>query len=513
MKITLLTAGSLLVFTAMAKADNANDFRRQALVRSIVETVSPLGVRLDDQGKLVPSLERKAPEDDAEPVTTYRDLVTTTKWTERRPKFNGALETVAVQAEIWTRAIQTCLDQHTSVLVPRREEPYYIDAPLIVKSGNRLVVEPGTEIRLKPGTNTCMVRNQCVVDGQNGPVAMGVDADSDILIEGGIWTTLATTATESNGNLRGSADSTGQPFGSHGTIMISNARQVVVRNLTIRESRPHGVQIGNCSEFLVENITFEDHRRDGVHLGGPAENGVVRNIRGVTGDDMIALNAWDWKQSNVTFGPIRRILVDNVTAEQASAVRLLAGTKNFGGGTSVDCNISDCVISDIRGMHEIKIYDQPNLEMGRDNDYADPIGQLGNLFFSDIHVGQPCPPLFQIASNVDGIDISNTTLHFDSGAGEGLAFRLVEIGPMSMTYQFDPANPSSWVEVFSPDKDCTVRGISISNVRFAASRGAAERPPALPTTGLIHVRNQKLNPDYPQTTPRGGTGRGMLIPE
>ena len=469
-------------------------------------------VRLDDAGRLVSCGTADDSKAEAALVTDYRNLVTTGEWTERRPGPDGSLETVAVKAEVWTKAIQACLDKHDAVRIPRSEKPYYIDAPLVLKTGNRLFVDPETEIRLKPGTNRCMVRNRSVADGTNGPVVLGEGADSDIVIEGGIWTTLATTPRESNGNVRGGAFTPWRPRGAHGTIMISNARRVVVRNLTIKECRPHGVQIGNCSGFLVENIVFENHGRDGVHMGGPAENGVVRKIRGVTGDDMIALNAWDWRQSNATFGPIRRILVDGVVAEKPSAVRLLAGTKNFEGGKSVDCDITDCVIRDIRGMHEIKIYDQPNLEVGRDNDFADPIGDLANLFFRDIHVGDPDPPLFQIASNVDGIDIRDIVLHFDP-SGAVKPFCLVEVGPMSMTYKSNPKDPRTWVEVFSPDKSCTVRGLRVSGVRYAASESESEKTTAPLEAELIRVRNQKLNPDYPRTTPRGGTGKATLIRE
>ena len=498
--------------TATTWAGSPADTRQTALIRSIVEVVRPLGVRLDDTGGLVSQPTPEASKTGAEPVTKYRALVTTAEWTERRPGPAGVMKTVDVKAEIWTKAVQTCLDEHASVRIPRRRKPYYIDAPLVLKSGNRLFVDPNTEIRLKPGTNTCMVRNRGVVDGTHGEVALGAGADSDMVIEGGIWTTLATTPAESNGNVRGSGFSPFRPFGSHGTIMISNATRVTIRNLTIKESRPHGVQIGNCSVFLVENIIFENHRRDGVHLGGPAENGIVRNVRGATGDDMIALNAWDWMQSNATFGPIRRILVDHVVAEKPSAVRLLAGTKNFGDGKSVDCDISDCVIRNIRGMHEIKIYDQPNLERGRDNDFADPIGRLTNLFFHDIDVKQPTPPLVQIASNIDGIDIRNVTLDFDPGAVRQ-PFYLVEVGPMSMTYKSNPEDPRTWVEVFSPDRSCTIRGLTVSDVHFAAPKEPPQAEPNLIADELIRVRNQKLNPDYPKSTPRGGTGKGILIQE
>lgn len=44
--------------------------------------------------------------------------------------------------------------------------------------------------------------------------------------------------------------------------------------------------------------------------------------------------------------------------------------------------------------------------------------------------------------------------------------KLVSIGPLSMTFTFGSSDPARWVEVFSPDKDCTVRNLSLHNVTY-----------------------------------------------
>jgi hypothetical protein len=64
---------------------------------------------------------------------------------------------------------------------------------------------------------------------------------------------------------------------------------------------------------------------------------------------------------------------------------------------------------------------------------------------------------------------------------------------------------------FSPDKDCTIRNLTVSNVHFAPAKDASKKPQTLPNEGLIRLRSQKPNPDYPKTTPQGGTGRAILI--
>jgi len=454
-------------------------------------------------------------------VSRYARAARTERFTEVWPDEQGAEKTIAVEAEVWTDAFQAALNENARVFVPSRRKPYYIDRPLIMGSGRRLDLAPDAEIRLKPGSNCCMVRNAHLVSGQTGPVTLSDDADHDIVITGGIWTTLATGKwRQSNGNVRGRADPRGS-FHAHGVIVLDNVRRVRVSGVTIRQCRPHGVQLSNCSQFCVEGIRFENHRRDGVHINGPASYGLVRDVRvrrGVMGDDMVALNAWDWKHTSMTLGPIRHVLVEDVDgtapgearAGQAggaqghdSEIRLLAGTKHFGDGRTLNCNVGDCVIRRIAGIRTFKMYDQPNLELGRDKDFADPIGEMRNLFFSDIRIDRATgAAFFQIHANVDGITIRDVVLGFDPTPKSGKPFTLVQVGPISQTYKFGQNDPSRWVEIFSPDKDCVVKGLDLSNVQALGKR--------VKTDGLVRVIEQTVNKDYPRTTPKGGRGKGIL---
>ena len=451
------------------------------------------------------------------PLNHYQKLVATGTWDEVCLNEDGLEQTISVTAEIWTAAIQTALKNNKTVTIPYRQEPYYIDGPLILRSGNHLLVDPGAEIRLKPSTNTCMLRNEKIVNGQYGHVNLGTKPDTNIVIEGGIWTTLAVSKSQSNGNIRGRANSLDSFFGAHGVILLHNVKQVQVKNLVIKQCRPFGIQMGNCSEFLIENIFFDNTWRDGVHIEGPAEHGIIRNIDGVTGDDIVALNAWDWKHSSITFGPIENILVQNIVgrAENLWAeMRLLAGTKKFVSGNKIDCNITNCVIKDIHNIPTFKIYDQPNGELGRDIDFADPIGQLYNICFEGIHVNEPVKKwyhpsdaVFQIAANIHGMTMKNIILNFDLDSAIASGFKLVRIGPMSWTYKPKENDPNTWVELYSPDKDCRVKNLNISGVQTCVN---GNKRPFADIDKLVDVRNQVLNPDYPNTTPKGGTGKGYL---
>ncbi len=449
-------------------------------------------------------------------VADFASLVSTQSWTEAWPDGRGGQTTVAVQGKIWNPAIAAALAKHGAAYLPKREEPYYLDGPIVLTTGQRLLADPDAEIRLKPGVGTCMVRNEHVIGGHQGPVPGNSKPDTDILIEGGIWTTL-NFGKPNNGNGEvHSASKDGVP-GCYGTILLSNVRRVAIRNLTVRHGSGFGMHLTNCSDFLVEGVTFDEHGRDGVHVNGPARYGVIRDLRGVTADDYVALNAWDWLYSTPTFGRIDHVLVEKVYGdvrekrpiaaqagpEGTAEIRLLPGVKNFPNHTKLDCPVTDCVFRDLYDIRTFKIYDQPNLEMGRDKDFSDPIGTVQNLWFSKLTFSRP--GVFQLACDVNGLYVDDVQLAFAVGAN----YKLVEIGPMSATWESKADDPSTWTEVFSPDRDVTVRNFRLTNVQVKAG-GVMESLPN-PEDRLVKATDQKLNPDYPKTTPRGGTGKAYWI--
>ncbi len=445
-------------------------------------------------------------------VTQFERLAATASWTEAWPGAGEARRMRQVEAKLWNAPIRAALAKHGAVFLPKRAKPYYIDNPIVLKSGQRLCADRDAEIRLMPGVNTCMVRNEDLVSGQGGPVPPDLEPDTRIVIEGGIWTTLATSPAESNGNVRGRSARRPDVPSCHGVIILNNVRGVVIRNVVVRQSRAHAVQLSNCREFLIEAVTFDEHRRDGIHVNGPASYGVIRDIRGVTGDDLVALNAWDWRNTAPTFGPIHHVLVETIHGNPqlggTDEIRLLPGTKTFADGAKLDCPIHDCVFRDLHDIRTFKIYDQPNLELGRDKDFCDPIGTVGNVWFDQLVFNRP--GRFQIAVNVDGLSIHDVQLNFDVGGPGKNDYRLVEIGPMSQTYKFNAADPSRWVELFSPDRDISVRDFRLTNVRVKSGEGVKPLPHA--EARLVRIADQKPNPDYPNTTPRGGTGKAIVAP-
>jgi len=444
-------------------------------------------------------------------VLEHEALAVSGTWAEIWPDGSGKESKRAVTAPIWNAPIQAALAKHGAVFFPKRDQPYSINAPIVLTSGQRIGADPEAEIRLVPNTNTCMVRNEHLVSGQDRPIPADTVPDTNLLIEGGVWTTLATSPSQTNGNGQGWPDRHDRKLNCHGVILFSNVRGVVVRNIVVRQSKAHAVQLSNCSDFLVDGVTFQEHRRDGIHVNGPAKHGVIRNIRGVTGDDFIALNAWDWANTVPSFGPIDHILVDGVYGNPrlsgTDEIRLLPGTKTFADGHKLDCPVADCVFRNLHDIRTFKVYDQPNLEMGRDRDFCDPIGTIQQVSFEQLVFNRP--GRFQIAANVAGLTVDDVQLNFDPASPEHRSFKLVEIGPMSQTYKHKPEDPTSWVELFSPDRDVAVRDFRLTNVRVKTNQELQVLPNA--ESDLVQVADQKPNPDYPQTLPRGGRGRAIVI--
>lgn len=433
-------------------------------------------------------------------VEVDASLTHASTWTESWPD-TGPRE---VKGAIWNDAIQAALDKDNTVHLPKRDQPYYLDGPVILKSGQKLTADPDAEIRLKPGANTCMVRNEHLVGFTDQPVPEDTKPDTHITIEGGIWTTLATGVKDNNGNQRGASAKKESVPGTHGVILLQNVRRVTVRNVTVRQSRAFAVHLANVSDFTVDGVTLDRHGRDGVHVNAPASHGHIRRVSGVSHDDTIALNAWDWKNYTPSFGAIHHIVIEEIHGSpdgvpSANSIRLLPGVKRFSGGTTLDCPIHDITLRNIADIRDFKLYDQPNLEVGRDKDASAGIGTLRGIVFENLTFNRSGS--IQVHANTNGMTVRGVKLNFPLAAGD----HLIEIGPQSQTYKHKPDDPTTWTEIFSPDLDCTVRNLSVSGVRLRES--AAD----LPVEQVVHVIEMKSNPDYPKTTPKGGTGKGIWI--
>ena len=178
------------------------------------------------------------------------------------------------------------------------------------------------------------------------------------------------------------------------------------------------------------------------------------------------------------------------------------GVKRFRDGSKLDCPIHDITLRDITDIRDFKLYDQPNLEAGRDNDASASAGngKLKNIVFENLTFNRP--ESIQVHTNTDGLTVRELKLNFALPAD----YHLIELGPKSMTYMSgDPSTPEKWTEIFYPDLDCTLRNLTVTGVRIRDAKTDLSIEPVVLVIAL------KLNPDYPETTPRGGTGKGIWV--
>ncbi|MCC6580549.1 MAG: hypothetical protein IT440_08915 [Phycisphaeraceae bacterium] len=453
-------------------------------------------------------------------LTDYAHLAQRRTW---RQAWDAASRSLGqphdVTGMVWSDAIERCLNEHGSVMIPRMAEPIYIDRSIVLRSGNRLVADAEAEIRLIQGKiGICLVRNAGVVFSQTGPVQWCEGADEGILIEGGIW---SDQRNEGRGQ-GGAYDLDDSMLGARGMFLLHNITNLVVRNVAFRDCSTFAIQCGNAKDFVIESIHF-DETADGVHIEGPSSHGIIRHIAGKTNDDAVALNAWDWAESSLTFGPITDMLVEDVELQPGyrwSELRILPGTKIFPDGQTIDCDIRRCVYRNIRGAHTIKMYDQPNL--GKPElDYADPIGRMSDMFFRDIVVDGMDPAkhydpytdgVFDICANVENLSIHNVRFNFTPGVAskDNLPQYLVSVGPKALTWPRGQSPEEGWKEVFNPNANPVVAGLTVGNVEQPDPTTPGHFMPYPDPRQLVHERHLMLNPDFPHTLPRGGTGRGKV---
>jgi len=127
---------------------------------------------------------------------------------------------------------------------------------------------------------------------------------------------------------------------------LFGVENVTFRDLTIKNAATFALLMTNWQRAVFENIDLENHaepkrpHQDGLHLCGPGRFLSMRNIRGVTGDDFVALNAddghVDWNHAGefvrndgfgpyASFGPITDVDIDGVQIDGAeNAIRILS---------------------------------------------------------------------------------------------------------------------------------------------------------------------------------------------
>lgn len=404
--------------------------------------------------------------------------------------------------------INNALSLYSRVKIPYIEEGIVLDRPILLNSGNRLSVDPATRITLSEEAGGCMIRNKNIRTGREKEMHL-TDPDENMLLEGGIWENGGFGISSEDLNLE-----TERCKGAIlGVIFFCNAVHFTVRNITVRRCPFYGILIAGAEHFVLENIRFDPQNKDGIHINGPTGYGHIRKISGQAGDDFLALNAWDWDSSAVTFGPIHHILAEDLNCTD-DELRLLPGRKRYPDGTLTDCPISDCCFREITGIRCFKLYQQPNChnkEMKK-NDRSDIPGTIERVLFRDIifsfinkeGFGEiEAKALFEIGSDVKEIRFQKIQVSASEEQMKKNGIRLCEVGPKSSTWTKGDPDPDTWAEIFDPDLICEAEDLLFENVIFAGKKPTDENT-------VVNAHRLSVNPDYPRTIPKGGTGYGIL---
>lgn len=379
---------------------------------------------------------------------------------------------------IWTDALQAALNEHEYVEIPAADAPYMIDGTVIVPSDRHIEAADGAVIRQAEGVRVLMLRNEHTQDGTHAPITKE-NRDRNISINGGRW---EESWTRRLGYRRtGMYDMDDSHFFGVSTCMLfNNMDHLTLTNMTFCHTAGFSVQMGDITDVHCEEISFAECFADGIHINGNTENVVVRSLSGQVGDDLVALNMYDWQNSSVNFGPMKTVLCENLKAASGDgykAMRIQPAVYYYDDGSAVDCSACDMIISNVSGVKTFKMYYQtPGYHVDRDEPEKGAIGSGDNIFFENltIDLDRPCdlfkPYLesdpvtgsfaaIEINANIRRLSLENVNLklydHYP------MSF-LIAVGPKSV--RLDAGEDKGKLEVFDPYFGCEVGVIELKNI-------------------------------------------------
>lgn len=216
-----------------------------------------------------------------------------------------------------TAKLQEMLDRCGDVYIP--DGLYIIDEPLQIHDNTHLRAAKNAVLRLADQANCEILINDKLAKGYN----------ENITVEGGIWdgNNVNQTRYPQPEDVWPEKYEPDRYFGVF--MRFIGVRNLRVCNLTVKDPNAYSMQLAMVHHFTVENIYLDQNLKfgwtDGVHVNGPAKDGMIRNIRGVTNDDMIALNCDDCFETEISCGDIVDVCIDGVYAENGyTGVRLLS---------------------------------------------------------------------------------------------------------------------------------------------------------------------------------------------
>ena len=379
------------------------------------------------------------------------------------------------EIRIWTDAFRAALVENEIVRIPASAEPYYVDDSITIPSNRRIFAEDGAVIRQMKGVRVLMFRNEHTADGTHAPIAADV-RDCNIAICGGRWEE-SNTGRAGYGRT-GMYDMERSFYGVSTCMFFNNMDGLTLTDLTFVHTAGFSVQMGDITNVLIDNITFVECFADGLHINGNTENVRITNVRGQVGDDLVALNMYDWQNSSVDFGPMKTVLCENLDLSADShykAMRIEPGVYYYDDNSSVDCGLYDAIIKNVRGINTFKLYYQTPAYriIGGEPERGGP-GSGDYLFFEDIKIDLNAP-IDGFREYTESDPVRGAFAGFEFGANIGhLFFENIDLTlypekyPYSYLFCVGPKScvtGNGTVEVFDPYVSCEVGTVELTDIR------------------------------------------------
>ncbi len=377
---------------------------------------------------------------------------------------------------IWTDALQTALNENEIVVIPPSDEPYYIDKSVLVPS-NRIIEAKGATVQQMKGVRVLLLRNVSTADGTHYPIPDSIVHDCNIAIHGGRW--VESIDRRAGYGQTGMYDENRSFYGVSTLMLFNNMVGLTLTDITFVHTSGFSVQLGDIKDVVIDNIIFEECYADGFHINGNSENLSVTNVRGQVGDDLVALNMYDWQNSSVNFGPMKNVLCENIFSPEDNpykAMRIEAGIYYYDDNSSVDCGLFNAIIKNVTGINTFKMYYQtPVYSISDGEPEKGDVGSGDYIFFEDINVDLT-GPIDELEPYLTSDPIRGTIAAFEIGMNiahmslEGVDFKYYpEKFPMSFLCCAGPKScianfGNGEIEVFDPYVSCTVGELRLKDI-------------------------------------------------
>lgn len=269
---------------------------------------------------------------------------------------------------------------------------YLTDRTLIIRSNTRLWIGPGVTIKLADNSNCNLFQNESFSNKKDNP-------DERIEIFGPGTLDFNGVNQKTSGL-------------SHMCSILKNISNLQIGGgLKVINANKYAWLVAKVNNFTVDGLTF-DTFSDGLHCQPPIKNAYIRNLKGKTGDDMLAFTIGDYVNYDISEpGDFTNIDVAGLFCEDA-----LCAVKITGNATGIFDNFN---ISGVYGRTQhavIRIWGDSNLLST----------VVKNISVSDVHANPSSGyPVFDIddrnfASGKYGVEIYSAVFRniFSSGVKE-----------------------------------------------------------------------------------------------